>query len=446
MAFASKEQREARISGEPSGGDPRSPFQRDRDRLLFSRELHRLAEITQVISPEGHTFHNRLTHTLEVAQIGQRMSQRLLLDHPELEEEELLNPDVVEAACLAHDLGHPPFGHVAEQALDELGKEHKGGGFEGNAQSFRIVTRLGIHSNANDGRGFDLTAATLNAVLKYPWKRKKNDKGHSKFGAYESDDESFQFARALMPGLQRERSLEAQVMDHADAIAYAVHDMIDFYQAGLLPLEDVFRAGAVDVFITKLEENGRAEKLLDGTGLKVLDVRRIANGLATSAVNIQQAYSGTRDEQFQMKELASRLINRYITAPEVVVKKGHSYPLLEIPPAHLVEINFLKELIWHYIINRPQLGTQQEGMRYIIQGLFEVYRRTIKDSGDKRLIPAMFHPDFDDLKGRKGKTVQPRQTRLAIDIVASLSDKQAMTLYGRLRGMNLGKVTDFIAS
>lgn len=425
------------------GDDPRSPFQRDRDRVLFSTPLHRLAEITQVISPDGHAFHNRLTHTLEVAQIGQRMTQRFIKGAPELQAEGLLDPDVVEAACLAHDLGHPPFGHVAEQTLDELGQEHGGGGFEGNAQSYRIVTRLALHASAHEDQGLDLTAATLNAILKYPWLRSADQQGHTKFGAYHSDLEAFDFARSLTPDLGDGRSLEAQIMDHADAIAYAVHDMIDFYQAGLLPLEDVFRQGGVEIFVTTLEGKNRAEKLTSGTNMTVLDARKTVTDMAQAHLNLQQAYAGEKDEQYQLKEIASRLINRYITAP--TIDTSGSYPKLIIPQKHLIEINFLKELIWHYIINRSQLGTQQEGMRYIVKGLFEIYRRTIKNDGDRRLIPAIFHKEFDEIAGREEPAFRRRQVRLAIDIVANLSDRQAARLFSRLRGMDLGKITDFIA-
>ncbi|MGB9286651.1 MAG: dNTP triphosphohydrolase, partial [Candidatus Sulfotelmatobacter sp.] len=121
-------------------GDDRTPAQRDRDRILYSSSFRRLAEVTQVVSASsGYVFHNRLTHSLQVAQVGRRLAEKLCKKYPALTTD-LICPDVVEAACLAHDLGHPPFGHVAEHRLNELAKAY--GGFEGNAQSFRIVSSL----------------------------------------------------------------------------------------------------------------------------------------------------------------------------------------------------------------------------------------------------------------------------------------------------------------
>lgn len=168
----------------PSRKDLRNPFQRDRDRVLYSPEFRRLSGVTQVASAsEGDFFHNRLTHSLKVAQVGRRLAERLLKEYPaEIEALGGLDPDVVETAGLAHDLGHPPFGHDGEEviclAVDGLGQKD---GFEGNAQSFRIVTRLAAHTdNIQDldsvqgpdlYTGLNLTRATLNAILKYPWLR-----------------------------------------------------------------------------------------------------------------------------------------------------------------------------------------------------------------------------------------------------------------------------------
>jgi dGTPase len=163
-----------RLSGSSPGTagrppDSRTPSQHDRDRILYTDELRRLAGVTQVVGAvEGHIFHNRLTHTFEVAQIARRIAERLVRDQRELADAAGgIDPDVVEAAALAHDLGHPPFGHAAEEELKELAGNADG--FEGNPQSFRIVTRLAAHRESYVG--LDLTRATLNAILKYPWFR-----------------------------------------------------------------------------------------------------------------------------------------------------------------------------------------------------------------------------------------------------------------------------------
>jgi dGTPase len=169
-----------------SSGDYRTAAQRDRDRILYSSSFRRLAEVTQVVAANsGYVFHNRLTHSLQVAQVGRRIAENLNKRQPETRD--YIDPDVVEAACLAHDLGHPPFGHIAEQILNQRTK--KFGGFEGNAQSFRIVTKLA--SRSPDYGGLDLTAATLAAILKYPWLRGRNAAKPSKWGAYSSEARDF---------------------------------------------------------------------------------------------------------------------------------------------------------------------------------------------------------------------------------------------------------------
>jgi dGTPase len=220
--------------------DRRSPGRRDRDRILYSSALRRLSGITQVVSPtENHPIHNRLTHTLEVAQIGRSIAEELLRDEGNRDLAAKLgglDPEVVEAAALAHDLGHPPFGHVTEMELDELIKKQSvADGFEGNAQSFRIVTKLAVRYP--DINGLNLTRATLCAILKYPWMRGTTGEKAEKWGAYGTEIEQLAWARELMPSCSEIKSLEAEIMDWADDVAYAVHDMEDFFRAGLIPLD-----------------------------------------------------------------------------------------------------------------------------------------------------------------------------------------------------------------
>lgn len=196
--------------------------------------------MTQVSEPElGLSFHTRLTHSLKVAQVTRRAAEKLL---DQAKGGELgpraarlaltLDPDAAEAAGLGHDLGHPPFGHVAEKALNE--KAHLAGGFEGNAQSFRIVTRLAIRSPEP---GLSLTRRTLNGCLKYPWLQVPTDEQkNEKYGAYRNnDEEAFHWVR--QGSEQDELSLTAHLMDWADDLTFAVHDLDDFYRAGLVPLD-----------------------------------------------------------------------------------------------------------------------------------------------------------------------------------------------------------------
>ncbi len=193
--------------------------------------------MTQVVGlEEGHTFHNRLTHSLEVAQFARRLAEKLQREPSDVASDIELSADVAEAASLAHDIGHPPFGHIAEKELDRLLTEAGvDDGFEGNAQSFRVITKLVCHNPPYEG--LDLTRATLDGVLKYPWLRQPKDLKHRKWGAYTTEEEELAWARALHPPQHEEKSLEAELMDWADEVTYAVHDAADFYRAGLIPLD-----------------------------------------------------------------------------------------------------------------------------------------------------------------------------------------------------------------
>lgn len=220
--------------------DNREPAERDYDRILYSSALRRLGGVTQVVAAhEGHVFHNRLTHSMRVAQLSRRLAQKLLKDTPDRARDVGgIDPDVAEAAGLAHDLGHPPFGHVAEETLCSCVAEeqHVWDGFEGNAQSFRIVTKLALSSPQVPG--LNLTRATLNALLKYPWTRQSTGDRKRKYGLYQSEIDDFDFARKLQPTAGDDRkSAEAEIMDWADDVTYAVHDAEDFYRARLIPLD-----------------------------------------------------------------------------------------------------------------------------------------------------------------------------------------------------------------
>jgi len=222
-----------RFSG-ASETDQRLPFERDHDRILYSSYFQRLAGITQIVrAGEEDTFHTRQQHTHKVAQVGRRLAQNLVRTAKEKGIAcNAIDPEVVAAASLAHDLGHPPFGHKGEDTLDELVRTAGDEGYEGNAQTFRIITKLAVRWH--DTPGLDLTRAVGCAVLKYPWLRdSKNESKSKKWSAYHSEKEVFDWARE---GHTKDvQSPEAELMDWADDIAYSVHDLEDFHRCNLIP-------------------------------------------------------------------------------------------------------------------------------------------------------------------------------------------------------------------
>src|SRR6476619_1300844 len=234
-------------------------FRDDLERIRFSPYFSRLAAVTQVISQgaAGQVVHNRLTHTIKVTAVARAIATAVRSGAAAALADELggCDPVVVQAAASAHDLGHPPFGHLGERILDRIARSRFGlaDGFEGNAQTFRIMTELDVHG-AN-GEGLNLTAAVRAAVLKYPWARLGYPQPHpsllsppprgggvgpegagsAKFSAYVLDVSELRAVLAAYPKIGPLRqTVECSVMDVADDIAYSLHDLDDFHRAGVL--------------------------------------------------------------------------------------------------------------------------------------------------------------------------------------------------------------------
>jgi dGTPase len=441
-------QRFDRFHSENEPDHPRDPWQRDRDRILYSDALQRLANVTQVASPsEGIVFHNRLTHTHEVAQIARRLAEKLRAEQPGLARRCALNPDVVEAAALAHDLGHPPFGHIAEEELDALARDHGAPeGFEGNAQSFRIVVRTEPHRIGY--RGLDLTRATLNAILKYPWLRDTRAKSADrvkakKFGVYSSELPEFEFARKGFEGTE-EQSVEAAIMDHADAIAYSVHDLDDFYRAGLIPIESL-------VFGDRGEWTWFAERWrrLGGTVPDAADDELRDTFLRfLSRLSVGSHYTGEYAQRAHLRTATSRLIDRFVRGVRLRETAAGGVGL-EVEPGHDTQLRFLQALVWVYVINNPRLATQQHGQREIVRTLFKTYLGAIKRRNSD-FVPALFRDDVDQLPAAPdrphadARDPSEEETRIAVDIVASFTDAQAVLLYKRLTGTAPGSITELL--
>ena len=428
--------RETRFHCNESLNDTRNPFQRDRDRILYTSAFRRLAWVTQVVSSEeGVPFHNRLSHTLEVAQIGRRLAENLKRHHHnEANELGEIDPDVVEAAALAHDLGHPPFGHIAEEELDDLvvcaGVPD---GFEGNAQSFRIVTKLAVRRPEFDG--LNLTRASLNAVLKYPWFRQLHPPEHNrKWGAYTSEEKEFKWARKLGPGSDS-KCVEAEIMEWADDIAYAVHDVEDFYRVGRIPLDrltnddeevDSFLNGAYTILKRKGEPFPYTKSDCKASLKNVLRTFRIT-----------EPFSGTRRQRARLRTMTAQLIGGYVRAITLRPSPDQNSQLVKMAHRKKMNLFIFKQLIWHYVIENADLATQQYGQRRIVRELFNIFHC---EAAEKRLklFPASHREPLERIANECGPHTDKERIRIVTDFIAGMTDQQAISMHQRLTGVSLG--------
>jgi dGTPase len=404
----------------------RSEARRDRDRVLYSSALLRLGHVTQVAAPEiGHTFHSRLTHSLKVAQVGGGVVQRLIklaanheLDKPSTALVASLDEHAVEAAALAHDLGHPPFGHLAEEVLQEKAKQAD---FEGNPQSFRIVTRLALRDLRP---GLNLTRRTLNGLLKYPWLRDpEHEKRAEKWGAYEGDARYFHWAREGIP--EGERTLEAELMDWADDVTYAVHDMDDFYRAGLIPLD---RLHADPEERELLYSHLAAEYPNRSEELKAAG-ERLFGGFMWP---FQRPFSGSTDARVTLRKLGSDLIARYIAAVKLC-GDDDGRVIFDISDDIRDEVTVMKALTWLYIIKRPSLAVMQRGHGHIIETLYDLYEGSVS-GGDLDLLPPAFRERVPQAK------TPGAQQRIVIDMIAGMTEASATAIYRQSLGVAAGSL------
>ena len=410
--FAYDESARARRADEPHkragaelGASRRSEFARDRARVLHSYAFRRLADKTQVVVPGEDDFpRTRLTHSLEVAQIGREIGAALGCD-----------PDVVDAAGLAHDIGHPPFGHNGEQALDAVAGPC--GGFEGNAQTLRVLTRLEAKVITEGGRpaGLNLTRATVDATCKYPWPRRE---GTTKFGVYASDLDAFDWARVGAP--DGRRCLEAQVMDWADDVAYSVHDVEDGVHAGLIRLSAVDAAAreqlctvAAELYSTR--PAAELAPVLDGL-LDLPTLRDLAD------------YDGSYLAQAAAKRATSELTGRFAGAAVAATRAAHGDgPLgryeadLVVPGAIAAECALLKAIAAHYVMRRPAAVGRHTRQRRLLTELVEALLAAAPDALDRSLAAAWREAEDDAAR-----------LRVVIDQVAQLTDTSALAWHERL--------------
>ncbi len=397
------EHAQARLVAEDGQRPGRTAFARDRARVLHSGALRRLAGKTQVVEPGGPGIavpRTRLTHSLECAQVGRELGAALGCD-----------PDLVDAACLAHDLGHPPYGHNGETALDEAAAAC--GGFEGNAQSLRVLTRLEVKV---EGAGLNLTRAALDAATKYPWPRRE---GERKFGAYDDDLEVFAWLRQGAPG--ERQAFEAQVMDWADDVAYSVHDLEDGIVTGLVDLARLRAPG---------ERTGLAElAAVHYSDAGAFELEEVLTAMLDEPV-WPRSYDGTAGSAVALKDLTSTLIGRFCTTVEDATRAVHGDgPLtrydadLVVPAETRAECALLKAVTARYVMQRPGVQAAQRREREVVGELVGL----LAEQAPEALEPAhaaAWRAAADD-RGR---------LRAVVDQVASLTDGAAAALHAQAGG------------
>ncbi|UWF76998.1 MULTISPECIES: deoxyguanosinetriphosphate triphosphohydrolase family protein [Microbacterium] len=464
------------------GAEGHPHFRVDVERIRFSPFYSRLSAVTQVISQAGAglAVHNRLTHSIKVAAVARAIATHLSArtDEPGRIAAELggAHPVVVQAAAAAHDLGHPPFGHLGEQTLDRLARSRFGltEGFEGNAQTYRILTRLDEYDRP--GVGLNLTAAVRAAVLKYPWRRGHGGQrrgGASKFSFYAIDEQDARQALDAYPLIEPgQQTVECSIMDISDDIAYSLHDLDDFYRADLLnpaTLSAEFRAWRRD--LAKLRAADEAElasgsrspghslELLwrrlrskdgwiadeDAFGEAVAKVRaEVVDGL------IAEPFDGSLASERSLARFTTAWIRRLQSSIEV-----HRHP--DIRSGHVSlsrqtwhEVAVLKFLHERFILERPDLTVYQRGQASVLERLVDGFAAWLDDPRDARRAPRrlldlveLATDDYRRLREDAPLLVASRSDadiealgrgRGIIDYVASLTDAQALSLDALLTG------------
>ncbi len=400
--------------------DYRTPFQIDRDRIIHSFAFRRLQAKTQVFfSGEYDFYRTRLTHSIEVAQIGRSICNSLKNSSKYLDDTFYIDADLVEAACLAHDLGHPPFGHAGESKLNLLMRPY--GGFEGNAQTLRFLTDT-IYSSHGHRKGMKPTRAFIDSILKYKelFNEKKKPKNHF---LYTDQQEilDFVFNRSpfpedITPRINKFRSIECQIMDWSDDTSYSLNDMVDSIKTGFITLE-------------KIEKWENDQQLSDPDEIEIVkSVKEIIR-------------SGSIESRFGMK------IGEFIKACHLQEKQGfmsdktNRYKFdLVIDPAVQKECNVYKRISKDIVFDSPQISQLEYKGHFMLERIFEaLLNNYIEKKTEFLLLPddmeRVIHADILD---------NVKKIRMLCDYIAGMTDRYAARFYKRLFDPDFGSIVDLV--
>ena len=415
-----------RIEGEKPlrEGEHRSPFQIDRDRIIHTSAFRRLQNKTQVFfSGEYDFYRTRLTHSIEVAQIGRSLCDRLNRTSPLLGPESFLDADLVEAVCLSHDIGHPPFGHTGERTLHRLMQPY--GGFEGNAQTLRILSTILFGPD----RGMNPTRALMDGVLKYKTLHGEvADQQNHFLYADQAPLLDFvmagrAFPEALAPGKARNgfRSIECRVMDWADDTAYSLNDIADGIQAGFIQIDRIERWAAGQVLtaaqnrlITELLEAIRRGRVESTVGKKI--------GRFIGAAELEEV----SEPSAHLADLSPRHRHRLAIDPEVEE-----------------ECALYKRLAFDLVFRSQQLQQLDRKSDYILTRLFEVFAELyiVTDR------PGRGHYHLLSEEEERlvfGQPDEASRARVVCDVLAKMTDGIASRTYRRLFDADFGSIIDLV--
>lgn len=408
-----------RLKKSDRDSDYRSPFQIDRDRIIHSSEFRRLQGKTQVFLPGEYDFYRtRLTHSIEVAQIGRSICNYLLVKEKNfLRDDFFIDPDLVEACCLAHDLGHPPFGHAGERTLNRLMKKY--GGFEGNGQTLRLVTQI-FYKREDQHRGMNPCRAFLDGILKYKatFSDFKNPDNHFIYDE-EKTHLSFVFgkinykAKLSSPEkLNHFQSIECQIMDWADDTAYAINDLVDSISGGFIT-------------IAKLSQWQREQNLSE---LQTKIVEEIIGWIKKGNFKAQ---FGSQIGEFvracslkERKTFMDKFTNRY------------KY-ILSVPKETLERANIYKKISVDLVFKSSALHQIEFKGNSMIENIFNLFEKNyVAKLGNTKLLP-----DFNDKLIRKEKNKSMR-ARMVCDYISGSTDSYAIRMYRRLFDIDYSALTD----
>jgi len=400
--------------------DSRNYFQKDRDKLIHSTAFRRLQGKTQVFGVgSSDFFRTRLTHSLEAAQIAKGIAQ----NHG------VANLDLVELACLAHDIGHPPFGHSGEKQLQKLMECN--GGFEGNAQNLRILNFLETKYPEKECNGLNFTRASIDAILKYNknYSDSIRDQDDPLKFYYDEDEDLITWAKTGSPDEPNPQSIECQIMNWSDDIAYSTHDLEDGIKAGMISYTKI---DSIEDEVKKELEN---DKKIGWDAKTWIEVKKIVKKLST------EKKVSLHNRKAERTEIIAKLISEFIRKIKFKerqdFKKYHSRYRFNISKDKKTKIKceMLKKLVWKMILNDQRVATIERKGQIIINGIFKELESSVVNEGNDKLLP----PDFRE---RLNKSNEPR--RIICDYISGMTDAYALKFYSRIKESDIHSIFEIL--